>query len=605
MPICILSLLLLLFSAFAIVPTHSARASGAQASGLQIGDSATAQGVNTTTYQPINRTQTFKATDLYVYSWVEFVNVVSPSHNVTWVWKTPWGQVYTSFSATIPDPGSGRHYPKYFNYGYIDLAGYRSALLPGAWQVDILTDGTLDLVQNFTITCCQPNAMTPQEIRNIYDVTPLVQSGYTGKGVTVAVIMTGVNSTFYSDIQGFAKSYGLPDTNLTVVQPFGANGTDIEPPSGETTADVEWVHAMAPDAPILLVLTGQGNRLLDGFSYVIDNKAADVATMSALWWYTGQSGESMANSYNSEYAKSVPENITLIAASGDGGANNTYPWNGGKSWTVNYSQPYMLPAYSPYVTAVGGSDVSVTPTGGSIVSEIGWNQSGGGPSILYPQPSWQKGTGVPNNGFRDVPDVALDASKSTGYITYFQNGLGGGAWGTSLGSPTFAGIIADIDQAAGHRVGFLNPTLYSIASSDPSSFRDITSGCSIVDIVSTIKTGYCASQGWDFVTGLGSPDAVKLLHHLAPQATAVTTTTATSPSSTTTSTTTNSSSSTSASNSTSTTTTSTATTSTPIPEFPSASALSLALFLTTVVIVTVLRIRGPGARESPDRRSGE
>ena len=77
--------------------------------------------------------------------------------------------------------------------------------------------------------------------------------------------------------------------------------------------------------------------------------------------------------------------------------------------------------------------------------------------------------------------------------------------------------MADIEQAAGHRLGFLNPSLYALASSDPSAFHDVVSGCSSVESGSTVSTGYCAHAGWDF-TGLGSPDAVALLHYFAPDA---------------------------------------------------------------------------------------
>jgi subtilase family serine protease len=130
---------------------------------------------------------------------------------------------------------------------------------------------------------------------------------------------------------------------------------------------------------------------------------------------------------------------------------------------------------------------------------------------------------VPQNGFRNIPDLALDASCFSPYAFYWNNRRGSFC-GTSGAAPTFAGIIADIDQAAGGRVGFLNPTLYALAASDPSVYHDITSGRSLLQVGSSTETGYCAHPGWNFVTGWGSIDAAKLAVRLAPTAQVVTTT---------------------------------------------------------------------------------
>ncbi|HKM75284.1 MAG TPA: hypothetical protein VJZ32_02590 [Candidatus Bathyarchaeia archaeon] len=146
---------------------------------------------------------------------------------------------------------------------------------------------------------------TPYAIRAAYDVDPLLQAGYTGKGVTVAVVNQGIDGTFYSDLVAFSAKYGLPNpltSELSSVTPFGTPGTNQECPTGETTGDVEFVHAIAPDAKILLILTGVGtngppcDRILDGFSYVIDNNAADVAVLSpsrAFWDNNGSARSTM------------------------------------------------------------------------------------------------------------------------------------------------------------------------------------------------------------------------------------------------------------------------------------------------------------------------
>lgn len=354
-------------------------------------------------------------------------------------------------------------------------------------------------------------SLSPYQIRSAYDVDPLMQLGYTGKGVTVAVVNTGIDSSFYADLQSFDQFFGLPNANISVVTPDGTAGTNQETPQGETTGDVEFVHAMAPDAHILLVLMGTSTFYseLDGFSYVIDNHAADIAVVSPSVWYSPGSGDMAAvEAFNNEYSKSVGEGITLIAASNDFGSNNTSTFAG----TVPGAGSYLMPQFSPYVTAVGGTNLYVNATGGYL-SETGWNQSSGGPSYVFPQPSWQVGSGVPANGARDDPDIALDASCSTPYIFYWDGGLDYFC-GTSGAAPTFAGMVADLDQAAGHSLGFLNPSLYSLAASAPSVYHDVTSGCSLVTEDGVTTNGYCAHPGWDFVTGWGSPDLAQLMYNL-------------------------------------------------------------------------------------------
>ena len=112
-------------------------------------------------------------------------------------------------------------------------------------------------------------------------------------------------------------------------------------------------------------------------------------------------------------------------------------------------------------------------------------------------------------------EIGLPACISS--CTYW-NGGSGSFCGTSGAAPTFAGIVADIMQAKGSRLGFLNPTLYSITSTDPSVYHDVTTGCSLVEVGSNTQTRYCAHAGWDFVTGWGSIDASQLAKHLAPKA---------------------------------------------------------------------------------------
>ncbi len=378
--------------------------------------------------------------------------------------------------------------------------------------------------------CTTPCSYTysPKEISDAYDVRPLIQAGYTGQGVTVALVNSGIDSAFYTDLDTFSNHYGLPALSVTVVRPYGTAGTNVECGigSGETTADAESIHAMAPGATILLVLTGFSpnagcaERLIDGFSYVIDNNAAAIAVLSP----SSGVNRATAMALNAEYEKSVGEGITLIAASNDWGSNNTCC---GSKPSPGY---YLMPQYSPYVTAVGGTVLYLNGNGG-YGYETGWPHSGGGPSPLFPEPHYQiVYPDVPQNGARNIPDIALPSSGQISIYTPTYpdkppDGIPGtsdwwGFLGTSAAAPTFAGIIADILREARNTgfvsntrgLGFLNPTLYQLGSGSPQDpsypFHDVTKGCSLVG--PNNQPGYCAHTGWDFVTGWGSIDAMKL-----------------------------------------------------------------------------------------------
>lgn len=489
---------------------QSALSSGVDNSAsIQIVKSVMATGVNNKG-KPTGVTKVFNASDADAFSWIKFTGQTAGNHVLTWLWITPWKQIFSNFTTTQALT-TGCCYTF-----YVDIATPEALPFPGAWQVKFYFDGALALSQKFTL---ESPYLTPEGVRDAYGVAPLIQEGYTGKGVTIAIINTGVGSTFNSDVKDFSKQYGLPAANVTVIKPFGTSGTDLETPPGETTGDVEFAHAMAPSANIIVVATGSISNFYNGFAYVINNKIANIASVSPSWALAGASEKNTVKAENDEFAKSVAENITLIAASNDWGSNNTVEWgsNSGTFWTNYLPNAWLMPQYSPYFTAVGGTALTLNSTGG-YGSEIGWNQSGGGPSNLFAEPSWQKNgaakaDGVPQNKFRDMPDVALDASCSTPY-SFIRQGEAGGFCGTSGAAPTFAGIVADIDQGLGHSVGFLNPLLYSIASTTPGAFNDVTSGCSLVNNTGSVVQGYCAKPGWDYVTGLGSPDSSNLFNAL-------------------------------------------------------------------------------------------
>ncbi len=252
----------------------------------------------------------------------------------------------------------------------------------------------------------------------------------------------------------------------------------------EESLDVEWAHAIAPGAKILLVeasSTGM-NDLLQGVSYAASH--ANVVSMS--WGGSEFSGQT---SYDSMFSKS---GVAFVASSGDSGA------------------PISWPASSPNVLAVGGTQLTLTSSG-AWSAETGWSGSGGGPSAYENQPTYQKGT-VTSTTMRANPDVAYNASPSTGYAVYDSVPYSGTTYGwlqvggTSAGAPQWSALLAIADEGrVAARQAPLNSTnpqqVMDILYQNPGDFHDITSG------TSTGSPNYTAGPGYDYVTGLGSPMA--------------------------------------------------------------------------------------------------
>ena len=276
--------------------------------------------------------------------------------------------------------------------------------------------------------------------------------------------------------------------------------------------------------------------------YAIDQNLAPVLSISYgnCELQTSSSDEAAMQTWAQQ---ANAQGITWFAASGDDGGADCY---GGESRATNDSLSVDLPAGIPEVTGVGGTEFnegsgsywnsinsSNHASALSYIPETTWNDSvsdgtpsasGGGASVYFAKPSWQTGTGVPADGARDVPDVALTASADhDGYMVY-SGGKLSIVGGTSAGPPNFAGITAllnqylisnGLQQSAG--VGNMNPRFYALAGS-AGVFHDITSGNNMVDpcmgvhqSCSSSSIGYTAGVGYDQVTGLGTPDVYNLI----------------------------------------------------------------------------------------------
>ena len=333
-----------------------------------------------------------------------------------------------------------------------------------------------------------PPGLSPGQVRTAYGVNQVAFKGNVvgnGSGQTIAIVDAFFDPNIQSDLATFDAQYGLAaPPSFTQFVESGLR-TENSGWALETALDVEWAHAIAPAAKIVLVEAFPDlGDLFSGVSFAASLPRVSVESLS---WGAGEfSGET---SFDGVFATPPGHNgVTFVAASGD-------------SAVVEY------PSASPNVLSVGGTTLNVTSTG-TYVSETAWSGSGGGLSAVEPgQPSQSaalQASGLPTTA-RATPDVAWDANPNTG-VSVFDSvgGLGFVAvGGTSVGAPSWSGLIAIADQglALAGKGSLFNAQadLYKLPSSD---FHDITSG-------STAFRG--AGPGYDLVTGLGSPRADLLI----------------------------------------------------------------------------------------------
>jgi subtilase family serine protease len=387
---------------------------------------------------------------------------------------------------------------------------------------------------------------SPQEIRTAYGLTGLIDAGVVGAGQTIVIIDSYGSPTIAADLAAFDAGYGLPDPpSFKVLAPLGSvpwNPTLYPDQPGwaaETTLDVEWAHALAPGAAIILltspVAETEGVQGLPEFlaleKYALDHHLGKIISQS--WSATentlfadaaGPQGPRVVEEFTEFYERAADEHVTVLAAAGDDGSSN--PETDGVTF---YAFPTVgFPASSPWVTAVGGTSLS-TDTSGNYQSETVWNDSGccaggGGVSQLFKAPKYQhslpKAVRKQLGGMRGVPDISYNADCYNAilvYLSYFGPDSAGyySICGTSEGSPQWAGIIADLNQYAGRPLGFLNPALYALGGFGAfGSFgRDITVGDNaLIGVPGAVAPGYSAAPGWDPASGWGTPNLVELPH---------------------------------------------------------------------------------------------
>lgn len=509
-----------------------------------------------------------------VVSWIEslgFTNI-----------KVAKNRNRITFDGTVSQLESvfGLEMHHYLVDGEVHLANSMNPSVPAALSSAVQYVGHLNdfapkprakMRPNFTSYVSGNHFLTPADFKTIYDLNGL------GDGTGQKMAVVGQSTVATSDLNNFRTAAGLPASTVTMKLMEGT-AKRCSGDEGESDLDLEWAGGVATNASITFVFAGLGtsdtctkrfDSVWDALQNALETPVAPFVSTSYGFCEQGLQAQSpgFAAAIRTSVQTGQTLGVTLVSASGDAGAADC---DSGASATQGLAVD--VPSSIPETTAMGGTEFSAdsptsttnNPPGGDppfwlpagatsdtvssaqgYIGETAWNDTtlnktlsatGGGASILFPKPAWQSGTGT----MRLVPDVSLSASpdhdpylfcseddQQTGQIVStctagFRTGAGGNltaVGGTSAGAPTFAAILALINQFLGTpSLAPVNPTLYSVAASTPSAFHDIKTGNNVVPCTApstncptgTTQIGFSAGVGYDEVTGLGSVDGFAL-----------------------------------------------------------------------------------------------
>ena len=395
----------------------------------------------------------------------------------------------------------------------------------------------------------------PTQLETAYNEQPLFNRGVTGAGQTIVIVDAFGSPTIKSDLSVFDETYGIPDPpSLKVIQPagpvppFDVNNSDMTGWAGETTLDVEYAHAMAPGANILLVETPVSEtegtagfpQIVQAENYVINHHLGDVISQSFGATEETFPGPGAIYALRSAYQNAYNNGVTVLAATGDEGATDYSDAAG----TTLFTYPVVdWPSSDPLVTAVGGTQLTLDDNGNRTAPDVVWNDTynpnvqegffgdagpnplagSGGKSSVFARPSYQDSVANIVGRTRGVPDISMSGACS-GLVNTYESYPGvAGSWGlvcgTSESTPLFAGIVALTDQVAGHSLGLINPALYRLSAQHAAGLVDVTQGNNTVGFTqdNTLYTvqGYSAQRGYDLASGVGTVNAAYFVPELA------------------------------------------------------------------------------------------
>ena len=373
----------------------------------------------------------------------------------------------------------------------------------------------------------------PEAMRKAYDLDGLIAAGFTGAGQTIVIIDAFGSPTLQSDLAAFDTLFGVPPPpSLTQIHMPGSTPFDYTDNNQlgwaeETSLDVQWAHAIAPGANIVVVAAADNSdaAILAAQNYAIDHKLGFIMSESfgeseLALLQDGAEGQQILGDNERSYMRAADHNITVLVSSGDDGSEGTDINGDFQVFPVaNY------PASSPNVTTVGGTNLffgtatNADPNGtyqGEVVWNDGFGASGGGISAFFKTPDYQESIKNKVNDkvkFRTYPDVAYNAGVRTGvlvFLGFLDTAFGPGNngfyvfGGTSASAPQWAGVIAIGNQKGGRPLGFLNKSLYQLGKKGTlgTVLNDITVGDNSLDGV----PGFAATAGYDKATGWGTPN---------------------------------------------------------------------------------------------------
>jgi subtilase family serine protease len=402
-------------------------------------------------------------------------------------------------------------------------------------QVTALPDTTPDATPHFGCELRPFNLSRglfcygPAAIRTAYGIDQLLNAGFDGTGQTIVIVDAFGSPTIDDDLADFDAIFGLPappsfqQIRMPGAPPFDPTNADQVGWTVEIALDVQWAHAMAPGASIILVsaASDQFQDILDAQNYAINNRLGNILSESF-----GASEIDLAvflpdilAANEVSYKRAVEENISTFVSAGDSGAEADV--NGTPARAPQY------PASSAFVTTVGGTNLffgsaTAADPNGTYQGEITWNESqilagggatGGGISSVFRLPNFQqhlpKATLQALGGHRGYPDVAYNAGAAGGVLVHIGTIIPAAntffiVSGTSAGAPQWAAIGSIVDQVAGHPLGSLNKRIYKLGRKGALNTlaHDITVGNNSFDGI----TGFSATAGWDLTTGWGTPN---------------------------------------------------------------------------------------------------
>jgi subtilase family serine protease len=389
------------------------------------------------------------------------------------------------------------------------------------------------------------NCYSPLQYQSAYDFKPLYAAGINGAGRTIVIVDSFGSPTIQNDLNVFDAQWGLPATTVDVrqfgaVPPFDPTNSDMLGWADETTLDVEYAHAMAPGAKIVLAETAvsetQGVQgfpeMMNAEKSLIDAGVGDVISQSFGSTennFPGFAQGDFTSLTNLRYAfkDAAKHGVTVLASSGDNGVSSQ-DLNGGFYPTPANSWP----STDPLVTSIGGTYPTIDDNGKRTAPDVTGNDNdllfpggvvgGGGLSNVFPRPAFQAGVKSVVGNHRGTPDISFSAVLSGAAWVYFSYQPGRVGWhliaGTSESSPIMAGVVALAVQVAGHRLGNIDPALYLLGHLStlphfpvPTGIVDVTVG----NISDNGVTGPSAGPGYDLATGWGTIDGAKFVPALA------------------------------------------------------------------------------------------